>query len=553
MRSGDALRRVAGRLVRQARRVPLVLAAGAAFTLALQALIVPRAFPTADGGLKFLAARQIASGDLRLELVLPARGWERPLWLAGFFPFTSEAVERIGDAFYSRFPPLFAVLSAPFYRLLGYRGLYLLPLLCTWALWLVVWRAGLCLRLRAGALNLMLAVLVFGSPVTLYSALYWEHTPALALAFAGGAALLLRPFGRPPSRALAGLAGALVGLSAFLREEMLFFGGVLLGLAFLPGAPQWLGLPRLRRARAPFVLALGAAWAAFFGFNLVAYGHPLGLHARHFALQTGLSQTFAPARPDLVRPLFVGARDLVEHFPLLLAAPLAFLPGLSRRFPSLRRARLLLLVAAAYWALLHWAVPSEGGKGFGPRLALVVVPLASLALGALLEALRRVPTPASRLALGLLALLALAGAWRDSYVNVIELRRAYAARESVLQALLDDPAPVIVTSHPFVAQGLSAVFDEKAVFMARAGQDLPRLGAALLGLGVTRFLFVCDPSYACGLGGPDVERRVLRDDDDGVRIELERRGSLARYLLYAARARPLLKMRPPAPPPRPAG
>src|SRR5690606_34653823 len=87
-----------------------------------------------------------------------------------------------------------------------------LGLLAVWARFVVLLRT---LRVGAVPSTVALALLVFATPLTFYAATFWEHTPAVALAFAGYADLLLLERDARRSRALR--AGLLLGLACWLR------------------------------------------------------------------------------------------------------------------------------------------------------------------------------------------------------------------------------------------------------------------------------------------------------------------------------------------------
>jgi len=105
------------------------------------------------------------------------------LWAAGLYPFGPPFVYPVEGRHYVTFPPAFAVISTPFYAASGFRGLYAIPLLGTWALWWCFHRATRRLALGSLATGLALTGLIFASPLTMYSATFWKHTLCVALAF----------------------------------------------------------------------------------------------------------------------------------------------------------------------------------------------------------------------------------------------------------------------------------------------------------------------------------------------------------------------------------
>ena len=160
----------------------ILVAAGAIWTLFLQATVQPGVYFSGDGGLKAQVVEQFAAGHWTPKLVLDAEPWVRDLWEEGFYPFGPPFVwERGGDRIVA-FPLPFLVLSTPPFQSFGYRGLYLLPLLATWAVWIRFLFLGRGLRLSGLALGLGLFALIFASHLTLYSAMFWEHNLAVALA-----------------------------------------------------------------------------------------------------------------------------------------------------------------------------------------------------------------------------------------------------------------------------------------------------------------------------------------------------------------------------------
>src|SRR5215475_3353684 len=118
----------------------VVIAAGVLYTLCLQTLIPDEVFYSCDGGFKFLLTKQFADRgfhDMRLDLDLRSEPWVRQLWLDGYYPFVEPFTYRRGDRWYMQYQPFFSIMSAPFYRWFGFRGLYVIPLLLTWMMWLV--------------------------------------------------------------------------------------------------------------------------------------------------------------------------------------------------------------------------------------------------------------------------------------------------------------------------------------------------------------------------------------------------------------------------------
>lgn len=73
--------------------VPLVIIlVGIVFTLYLQGKVLDGVYFSGDGGLKALLAKQLASGVLRFDLVVPEQNWIRDLWNDGLYPYNEPYV-----------------------------------------------------------------------------------------------------------------------------------------------------------------------------------------------------------------------------------------------------------------------------------------------------------------------------------------------------------------------------------------------------------------------------------------------------------------------------
>jgi hypothetical protein len=470
---------------------PATLLAAVAFSLSLATSIREEVFFSGDGGMKFALTRQLARGDLRLDLRLPAEPWVADLWRQGLYPFDRPFSYEIAGRRWAQYPVFFSLATAPFLAAFGYAGLYVVPMLALWATWIAFLL--LCRRAGAGpvATSLALAAVAFASPLTLYGAMYWEHTPAVALAFLG-IVLLLSPGAPTGGGARAFAAGVLVGLSAWFRSEHLVLAAV---LALLAAASSRLGLGLRRPGSA--IAGLALPLAALASVNLAIYGHPLGTHGLVVIQPVGLPARAANALETLGSLL----RLLAEYFPLAvpalavgvlaIARPLAGEPG--------RGARLLAWTSALYVLLLPAILPPPelaggGGKQWGPRFLLMTVPMLCAAAAFLAGRVAELPSRAWRAVavsafLGAFAL----GAWQNAWVGSRTLRLDYAERMLPLQRFLRaDEAWVVAASDQFAAQEMTALVDQKRFFFVKGPEDLERLGAAALRHGEGRFLFLSD-------------------------------------------------------------
>ena len=216
----------------------VVIASGCFYSLYLCISVPKDVFFNGDGALKALLARQLSNGQWRFDLVERAEAWVTRLWQEGLYSYRPPFVYYLNQRYYISFPFPFSLLTSLFYKLLGYRGFYLIPLLSTWVLWLSFSRAIPAFSLDSWGGLLGLVILIFASPLTLYSAIYCEHTLAVTLGFLG---IVIAFF--LPDTANSGwlpnlLGGFLVGLSVWFRSECLALVATLTLLVFLGLTPE---------------------------------------------------------------------------------------------------------------------------------------------------------------------------------------------------------------------------------------------------------------------------------------------------------------------------
>jgi hypothetical protein len=515
-----------------ARLSAAVLVAGIALSLFLQTRVRPEVFTQGDLGMKFLLTRQLARGELALDLRLPGEPWVKELWRQGLHPFPFGVRQREGRE-YLFYPVTFPLVSAPFYRAFGARGLYVVPLFCTW----ITWAAFLLLARRYGLEDpwraLALAVLVFATPLTFYSATFWEHTlavalafPALALAFAPPA----RPYGRGTSFAL----GATLTLAGWFREELLFLAGIAALVMLLPERLRR-PLPAVAAHRWAFVAGVATLGALFVTANVAVYGQPLGVHSEPF--MEWLAWSYWGRTVDAGRFLL---RSLADHSPVgALFLLLLAIAWWRRGWVSVARPALLLGVCVAFCLAVPVLARHEGGRQFGPRFLLVVFPLSALAGGLLLRDSFRDAGRAGRVALAAAALVLVGwGVRANSVEGERHLRVNYARRQLSHRAVRDAAPRSVAVSTEFVAQQLADLAGPKDFFLTRRAVDLKILARELSRHGQDRFLYVCYPQYPCGPFTDLPERLTLYAEQRPV-LDFRKQGVFDRYVVYEAFPPPL--------------
>lgn len=230
----------------------------------------------------------------------------------------------IDGKLYAQYSPIFALISALFYRLLGDDGIYVLPLagglLTLPAVWCLVG------RLTDSPLARATAVLLLGlaTPMWFYSMTFWELTPAVCLT-TWSLVFLLRALGSGRAARLVP-AAILCALAIAFRDVLYLLAGVMALAVFLNSRPRWRGM-------LVYVSALLVTLVPLWWFQWRALGHPLGLHfSVHSPLEFGLDD-YLSQRWTAFHRLFIDSHQSLGAS-LFLSAPVVLLmfwcPRLSR-------------------------------------------------------------------------------------------------------------------------------------------------------------------------------------------------------------------------------
>lgn len=253
---------------------PLLLTAlGLCLLYLFWAAIIPHGyFETVDEGGKALYIQNtIRTGNPAAPFIYPGRSLD-PQGL--FFP-TWWRLQR-GDEFYTWWQPGFPLLTLPFYSLLGWFGLFLVPAVSGGA---IAYLSGALLRQLAPVSDrvAVLCALCVGlaSPVMYYSANFHEHTLATALLLAS---LLLALRSRQNNHsALSIISGALASLAVFFRTETVT---ILFGVGLVLLISDW-------RSGLRFGLAFVGIAVAWMSVNYLITGYPINHHINVLVDQEG--------------------------------------------------------------------------------------------------------------------------------------------------------------------------------------------------------------------------------------------------------------------------
>lgn len=579
----------------------LIILVGVLFSLYLQGQIADGVYFSGDAGLKALLAQQLSRGELRFDLIPPAQTWVNNLWQDGLYPYEEPFVYHVKSKYYITFPYTFPLVTAPFYALFGERGLYVIPLLATWIIWLNV--DYLCHRLKFSQFNTALAliILIFSSYLTIYSAMYWEHTLAVCLCFTG-ITLLVNSYPKGLSISSAIASGCLIGFSVWFRPEFLCVVGIVSGLVAIASLNSLINSKFLLQIYFPaknkeiLVASMFLTVGAFFLTNKLIYDHALGIHGIQIVEKISLTERLLAAWQNfqgMSLALFIYLP--IIYFPLLyvsiyLVQQFKFL---SYKYPLIIVSALLVCIVAAWLILLNYEVGSwknlisqmlpqiftivialyifktikiefnlyltiiyaiclifiigvsylvpigtsgliAGGKQWGPRFLLILVPIISLITPLFLEKLQsNTQLIAKHFALLLVIFLITIG----THKNIFEAKHFLTENNQntlpAIQFLRENPEKVVAISHQFVGQALEpSVGEEKLFFKVENEEELIQLSRVLVQQQQPKFTYICYPHHYCNLPTIDSDNLQFTDGNRHFRINLLSLGKLGKYPIY---------------------
>ncbi|MCP4037100.1 MAG: hypothetical protein GY733_09210 [bacterium] len=539
-------------------RIPLALSLLVVGVYAVSALWMPAdGFWIYDTALKFIQVRAIAEGGA-LALDWPGRALDPEL---AFGPLSRGFYGLRGDELHAAYSPVFPLLSSPFYRLFGLRGLGVIPMLGALLVFPAVWKLGGLVASESGTRQRVqvgaVLVVAFATPLWFYALAFWEHAPAVALAC--WAVFACVRYLEAPDRSAATRVGVLAALPIYFRPENYLFALVVLAFA------AW---PTRKRSGEAIAMGIGCGLALLplWSLHTLYLGHPLGLHITsqpwsdvsfvqylaergqvanrllfnlhettalslslgagfYFALLLGwripstllrtavpIAGAFALVSGCVVlwgylaaeRPMnwMIAANGLFAVSPVLI---LAFLGAEEGVESSVVRARRTLLgIALVFVGIYTLFIPEVNSRGihWGNRFFLCVYPLlAVLAVGTAITWWERFAS----LRLGVVVLaaaLVLTTGLQFYGLALLHDRKAFVAELN--QQVRTSNAEIVVTDIWFIPVDLAGVFFEKPIFLAPRARRATLLQHALQ-QGVTSVLAVDRPR---GKQAPPDARRL---------------------------------------------
>lgn len=582
----------------------VIIVVGILFSLFLQGQVADGVYFSGDGGLKALLAQQLAGGELRFDLIPPQEAWIQNLWHDGLYPYEEPFIYDVNNKYYITFPYTFPLVTAPFYALFGYRGLYLIPLVSTWIIWFNFAWVGRQLKLNNLIICLGLFALIFASYLSIYSAMYWEHTLAVTLSFAGISIFLIKSYPQGISVKNALISGCLIGLAVWFRPEFLCLVGLLTGLVILATLTvlfkeKIIFLKEINYLNQNKIFFLGSMFltvGTFFVTNKLIYNHALGIHGiqavEKVAFQEkllgawqnfqGLSLALFDYLPIIYLPLIYliiyllqKCRNniylraiLISGTVILLIISLGFLfttgqlgtiknlvkgllPQLVLGLISIYllkdvKIQFSLQLAIAYLFCLGFMIGVAllvpvgtagliaGGKQWGPRFLMILVPIITLITAiALNNFLNHTQSLTKYSVFALLGILMIWGIHQNIYQATLALQKNNQVTAAAVNFLQKDSHNFVAISHQFVGQALEpAVKGNKIFFRVDSQANLIKLGQALTTKQQREFLYICYPNRACDLPKLNPEDLFFNQEKNQYNLQFIDLGQFGKYPIY---------------------
>jgi len=329
------------------------------FLITAALFLPPGAVWITDNGNKYIIARNfLEHGTTAIRHPAPE-----------FFPYGGFHFIRIGDSMRSFYPEYLPLLTAPFIKIAGPRGVLFWPFAGTLAL---LWCFSLSVKRRG---PLFIPMLFAATPVVFYSLVLWETTPAMFFALAGTGLLMKK-------KSLA--AGLTMAAGLIFREELYFVAGA--SAAALLLHKEWRQFFRFAAGAALITLPL---WA----FQYFEYGHILGLHGAYYHLNNRPSPSEQEAG-EVCGILWNYYHHLLRfdvswsrfHDLLLIPFAAAAAAGCAGKFRSLLKLKYLIIIFVFIsFAILYTMLFRQNQLSYAAAQSVGLLPATPLILGFLLN------------------------------------------------------------------------------------------------------------------------------------------------------------------------
>ncbi|ABA20400.1 conserved hypothetical protein [Trichormus variabilis ATCC 29413] len=510
----------------------LIISLGIIFSLYLLSRVPEDIYFSGDAGLKALLAKQFSSGKLNFDLDLSVPSWVRNLWDNGLYPFEPPFSYKISNRYYITFPFTFPLITAPFHALFGYRGFYIVPLLSTWIIWFNFYRICQFFKISVLTTSIGITTLIFASPLTMYSAMYWEHTLAVSLAFAGLVIILSKgEEGFTQKDAL--VSGILIGLSVWFRPEFLALVAILIPLALSSYKIKLGKISIINQHKILFIISLLATVSCFFIINKLIYNHPLGAHALQVVEEFSLQERLSKAHRIFGRLW----KNFREYFPIVYFT--IIFTGLSVFYKSIKLTaamKKIVLISIPFIFLVPILLPSDGGKQWGPRFLLILIPLLSLLAAFLLESTLSIRQFGIKyISTGIFTALFMIGVYANTFMGInYSYFTGNTEAIDIRNFLRQDDHKIVAVAHQYISQSFEAAFKNKLFFLTKNLDDTSKLGLALNEQGYDNFVYVC-ASYDPCFSSPTIPSQInISATDKLLRVQLKEVKKNKKYIIQEA-------------------
>ena len=292
---------------------------------------------TVDNSDKYLQVQALTSSGLRSTAfnwggqALAPEPECRPIPFPYAVPFDGRL-----HSFYS---PVFALASTLPFKLFGFRGLVLCPLLA--ALFMLVGLASLAglLGLNRRAQGWVVLAAGLATPVWFYSVTFWEHS--LAVCFLVWSVVAAGMYGKTGTAKMLACAAWLCALAVTFRDDLYLFFPLMLGMLLWLRRPTWI---EAARATLLFVAVAVSSLVPLWFINHHYTGSAFGMHLNQYFDSIGGISGYIQGRPAIFHYLLTALHSSLP-LALALAAPIIFLLVVCPRMSPARR---------------RWAMPIAG-------------------------------------------------------------------------------------------------------------------------------------------------------------------------------------------------
>ncbi|MEA5534175.1 LA_3751/LA_3752 family putative glycosyltransferase [Crocosphaera sp. XPORK-15E] len=526
------------------------IVAGILFLVYLQAQIPEGVYFSGDAGLKSLLAQQLSMGEFRFYLLPPSESWVQQLWSQGLYPYEEPFFYDIDHRYYITFPFSFPLITAPFYHFLGYRGLYVIPFLSTLGIWAIFYRVCLWLKFNSLITSLALILLIFGSPLTIYSAMYWEHTLAVFLIFAGTFLPLIINSQSRISNLWIIFFGCLLGFSVWLRPEclcaillvllLIYFSEI---INFIPKSKfinhLKLNLFKLSITQKNlFSLSTIVAVSLFFICNQLIYHHYLGIHGIQVIEKASLTDRLTEAITNFKQL----SQGFIQFFPiaafscLILAQIIVKKNKVASDYLQIIIGSVCLLFIMGVSLIVPGGTAGliPGGKQWGTRFLLSLIPLISAWVIYQFNYSQKINNKILKnICVSLFTILLTFSIYTNIYSATSYLIKSHNGVTPSLEFLREDDHKIIIISHQFVGQILEPALKDKKIFLkADTEKDLKFLSSVLLNQGYQEFIYICYSNRPCELPNESTKNLSFQVDNKWFIIHFKLINKFGKYPIY---------------------